>query len=362
MRIFINGRFLTQPVTGVQRYATEVVKALDNLFETDKVNKEEYELIILAPKNIINDLSLKHIEIKKIGNFNGHFWEQTELPFYVKNSILINLCNAGPILKRNQATVIHDMAVFAYSLNFSFIFKIWYKILISLQGKFSRQIITVSNFSKEELIKYLSIDKQKINVIYEGKEHFINKNVNTSILNKYELDLKPYIFAVSSLNPNKNFKAIVEATKLLETEELNIVIAGGTDPKVFSGNGITLPGNVKYLGYISDEELKALYESAFCFIYPSFYEGFGLPPLEAMSVGCPVIASDRASLPEVIGDAALYCDPSDPKTIANKIETLIRNNNLRNELIDKGRMQSEKYSWGDTAQKIVNIVTQNRFR
>src|SRR5207253_1940106 len=120
-----------------------------------------------------------------------------------------------------------------------------------------------------------------------------------------------YVLAVGSLTPNKNFNGVVRAATLLGDLDCKIVAAGGANTRVF--NGVALADDALIMaGYVTDGELHALYENAACFIFPSFYEGFGLPPLEAMHCGCPVIVSDRASLPEVCGEAAVYCDPDDP--------------------------------------------------
>lgn len=356
MKIYINGRFLTQSVTGVQRYALEVVKALDTLLEKGIIDGNRHDFCIITPQNIINEFHLKHIKVKKIGKLSGHLWEQIELPLYVKKDMLVNLCNAGPFLKKNQVSVIHDAAVFANSENFSFLFRSWYKFLLKSQGGFSKRIVTVSKFSKSELINYLRINEEKVQVIYEGKEHFTIQEEDPAFITRNNIDKKPYVLAVSSLNPNKNFGAIVKAMKYLESSEFNIVIAGGTDPKVFSQNGIELPENVIHLGYVSDAELKTLYKNAFCFIYPSFYEGFGLPPLEAMSVGCPIIISNRASLPEVGGEAALYCDPEKPEDIAEQIQKLTSDITLRSELVQKGLNQAGKFSWENCSRELFDLV------
>jgi glycosyltransferase involved in cell wall biosynthesis len=358
MEIAINGRFLTQPVTGVQRYAIEVVKALDCLLDKGEIDKTKYQFVILTPRHITNNLKLKHIPIKQIGKLTGHLWEQIELSFFVKDQKLVNLCNVGPALKRNQITVIHDAAVYANPKNFSFLFRNWYKFLLKAQAIFSKKIVTVSKFSQAELIKYLNINREKIQVIYEGKEHFTNQEIDETILLKKGIDRKPYVLAVSSLNPNKNFKVIVEAMNYLQSNDFNIVIAGGTDPRVFSQKGVRLPDNVIHLGYVSDAELKALYKNAFCFIYPSFYEGFGLPPLEAMSVGCPVIVSNRTSLPEVGENAVLYCDPNDAKGLAEQIHKLMSDNKLRESLVQKGLKQAEKFSWERCAKELFSVISQ----
>ncbi|MCF2649127.1 glycosyltransferase family 4 protein [Niallia circulans] len=358
MDVFINGRFLTQSITGVQRYAIELLSALDEYYTINGLPKN-IKITILVPRiSNIKYGSFANFSIKQVGKLQGHLWEQFELYKFTKGELLVNLCNTGPIIKKNQITVIHDAAVFSNSSNFSLLFRVWYKIMLKMLGKFSKKIVTVSQFSKKELLNYLNISETKVNVIYEGKEHFIRKDSDKSIIERYNLIDKPYLLAVSSLNPNKNFKSIIRALDFLDDEvNFKVVIAGGTDPKVFSKKGTELPSFVDHVGYVTDEELKALYENAFCFIYPSFYEGFGLPPLEAMSTGCPVIISNVASLPEVGGDAALYCNPYNPEDIANRIKELMSDNTFRNQLIEQGYMQAESFSWKKCAVEFQSVIS-----
>lgn len=355
MKVFINGRFLTQPVTGVQRYAHEVVKQMDHLIE-DQIRFKNIEFVILSPKKISESIDLKHIKIISKGFFKGHLWEQFELPFYSRKGSLINLCNVAPMFKRNQTVVIHDASVFLKDHNFSFLFKIWYKIIMNLESWFSKSVVTVSNFSKIEIQKFIPFTKNKLHVFYEGVEHIKSRKSDNRILDKYALNEKPYILAVGSMDPRKNFKNLVRAFEMMENPNVNIVIAGGTNPHVFKMDGLEFPENVKYLGYVTDDELKSLYEHADCFIYPSLYEGFGLPPLEAMALGCPVIVSNVASLPEVCGSAALYCDPTSEKNIADKINSIINDQDLRNKYKKLALERSVVFSWKTSAYGILKLI------
>ncbi|WP_339239751.1 glycosyltransferase family 1 protein [Geobacillus sp. FSL W8-0466] len=355
--IYINGRFLTQSITGVQRYAFELIHSLDNIIGKNGKLQANFEFIILTPKKIKHNLRLENIRVKKIGVFKGHLWEQINLPFLTSGRLLINLCNTAPILKRYQLVTIHDANVYANPRNFSLLFRLWYKFLFKIISKKSKKLITVSNFSKSELEHYLNINNNKIKVIYEGKEQILNINSEQNILRKHNLQCKRYLLAVSSLSPNKNFKSVIQAIQLLKDIKVDIVIAGGTNPKVFSDSrDIGKTANVKYIGYVSDNELKSLYENAAGFIYPSFYEGFGLPPLEAMACGCPVIVSNVASLPEVCGDAALYIDPYSPEDIAEKIKLLLSDDKLRKELRRKGLERAKMFSWEKCAEETIKVI------
>ncbi|ASA97020.1 glycosyltransferase family 4 protein [Anoxybacillus flavithermus] len=354
-KVIINGRFLTQRITGVQRFALEFVKALDKLIEMDDGGLK-FEFVIVTPRDVVNDIKLKNIRIITVGKLKGHLWEQLELPFYSRGGLLVNLCNTGPLLKGEQIVTIHDVAVYSKPEGFTKMFVYWYKFLFQVLSIVARRIITVSKFSKRELAHYCRIKQNKISVVSEGWQHIRQIDADVNVFRKHDISPKQYILAVSSLNPNKNFQGIVKAIECLGDVGTNIIIAGGTNPKVFSSSNSSLPNNVKYIGYVTDEELKALYEGAMGFIYPSFYEGFGLPPLEAMACGCPVIVSNAASLPEVCGDAALYVNPYSPEDIAEKIKLLLSDDKLREELRRKGLERAKMFSWEKCAKETLKVI------
>ncbi len=326
-----------------------------------EIDAKQFSFVLLAPKDTKHELRLKHIQLRYVGYFTGHLWEQFELPFYTRGTLLINLCNTASLLKRNQIVTIHDAVVFGSPQAYSFMFRLWYQFLWKSLGVVAKTIITVSSFSEKELSKYCVKNSGKLQVIYEGKEHIFALNSNDKILEKYDLEDKRFVLAVSSLNPNKNFRSIVQAIALLSDINFDVAIAGGANPKIFCQLPIPFPSNIKYLGYVSDGELRALYEHASCFVYPSFYEGFGLPPLEAMACGCPVIVSNAASLPEVCDDAALYCDPNSPKDIAEKIVLLMNNTTLREDLRRKSLERAKLFSWEKCARETFAVIKKALF-
>jgi glycosyltransferase involved in cell wall biosynthesis len=356
MKIYLNARFLTQPTTGVQRYAYEIIKELDALIESGEIDSKIYQFIMLSPKQVLYKPAFKHIGFKQVGFAKGHIWEQFILPFYVGKGILINLCNTGPLIKRNQILTIHDAAVFAYPAAFSFSFRLLYKVIQRVLGVLAERIVTVSEFSKTQLMSYYHIQEKKIKVVSLGKEHMVALESDERILARHQLLPKRYLLAVSSMNPSKNFLNMVRAIELLKDVDYEIVIAGGTNAKVFSETHLIHSDKVKLVGYVTDSELKALYYNAACFIYPSFYEGFGLPPLEAMACGSPVIVSLAASLPEVCGDASLYCNPHSPEDIAQQIERMMNNTSLRESMIIKGLERVKQFTWKNCARQMFNVI------
>lgn len=353
MIVYINGRFLTQKITGVQRFAREVVVALDNIVGSKNSN---INFILLVPRRAQINIKYKNISIEKIGFFKGHVWEQVNLLLKTKNHLLLNFCNSAPAFKKKQVATIHDASIYAYKNNFSVLFLAWYRVLFWMIIRNSKNILTVSKFSHNELCKYTNIDSKKIKIVYEGCEHIHRIKSDIDVFEKHHV-CKPYVLAVSSIDPRKNFINIIEAMKTSGAVNYNVIIAGSRNNQVFSkGKELSIPSSVKFIGYVTDEELKALYENAFCFIYPSLYEGFGLPPLEAMSVGCPVIVSKRASLPEICDIGAIYCDPLSPYDIRRKIDMLYKDANLQSDLKKIGFLRSKRFLWRRSAEKILDIV------
>jgi glycosyltransferase involved in cell wall biosynthesis len=355
IKIYINARFLTQTVTGVQRYAIELVKEIDRLIEQGLINSNQYQFFLLSPNNVITKLELKHICHKVIGKLKGHLWEQFELPLYSREGMLINMCNTGPAFKKNQIVTIHDAAVFSSPEGFSFAFRNWYKFLLTRLGKSSKKIITVSHFSKKELIHNCKIEEEKIEVTYLGIDHIHRIQAAQGILEKYQLQ-SPYILAVCAMNPNKNFKMIFDVLPELEGHNLKVVIVGSKNSRVFGEQDTPHSDAVHWLGYVSDEELLALYEHAAGFIFPSLYEGFGLPPLEAMALGCPVVVSSRASITEICGDAGLYFNPLVPQEAAAHLIEIATNLELGQKMSVRGKEHSAFFSWNKCAKDTVNII------
>ena len=311
MKLAINGRFLTQRLTGVQRYALELVRALDRLIDKGDPAVKDLSIFLLTPPKA-ERVPLAHIPIMPVGQLRGHAWEQLELPRYARGSFLLNLCNTAPVGKAQQMVTIHDAAVYGVPQAYSRTFRALYKTLLPTLSRTSQSIVTVSEFSKRELIRYCHVPEDKITVVYLGKEHLFSQEADARVFAKHGFGTRPFLLAVSSLSPSKNFAGLVRAlTKLGETH-FDVVIAGGTNPAVFSQHTDPLPKSVKYLGYVSEGELKALYEGATGFVHPAFYEGFGLPPLEAMACGCPVVASNAASLARSLRRRRFILRPSQP--------------------------------------------------
>ena len=344
--LIVNARFLTQKITGVQRYAIEICIQL---------KKIKPQIIFVSPKNILEEEVASKLGVVKIGTSNGHRWEQVDLPLYLKKQgspLLLNLCNTAPVFYKNKITVIHDLAFERYPQSFSWQFRYFYKLLIPKIAKRSHFIITDSEFSKKEIHNLYGINYSDINVVPCA----ISSNFK-------KVDCKideNYLLAVSSLNYHKNFHSLIKAFNELEDSNVvSLYIIGGINKNFAKKElleDIEKNPKIKFLGYVSDEDLLSYYSNALGFVYPSLYEGFGLPPLEAQACGCPCLVSNVASLPEVYQDSVLYCDPNNIFDIEEKLKELITNEDLRNDLSLKGFLNIKRFTWIKSAEKILELV------
>ncbi len=343
--ICINCRFLSQQITGVQRYAIEICLQL-RLFDKN--------IIFLSPGNIIHQSIAEKLNVKIIGTKSGYYWEQVELPHWLKkhgNPLLVNLCNIAPLRYNNNSITIHDIAVLKHKEWFSKKFYLFYKAVMPLLVKRAKKIFTVSEFSKSEIISYFSINPDRVFVVNNAVSKTISPN-DTS--DRWELNDKKYILAVSSINPRKNFKTIIEAFNKIDSD-MHLVVAGEANKafnKVDYINEAVKNKKILFLGYVSDEELGFLYKNAFVFVYISLYEGFGIPMLEAMSCGCPVIASNNTSMLEIGQNAALLVDPLNPEELKKGILDINTDADLRNNLIANGYLVNKEYTWEGSARKL----------
>lgn len=358
MSIIVNGRFLQQPITGVQRFAREVCGAgSDSWLKFSGSEKIKIVYPASGGEPDLTGIDLSIFEAVPLNGFRGHLWEQVILSRFEPESTLLNLCGTAPAFRRNQLVVLHDAAVMANPNNFSFVFRSWYQVMVGCYSRFSRRLLTVSEFSRSEIVRYWNSDRSRWGVVSESGEHILRCAANNSILDRHGLIKNGFVLAVSSMSPNKNFGLVVQAMNEISDSDVLLVVAGGDYSKVFSGVSFGNNNNVIRVGYVSDGELRALYENAVCFVYPSKYEGFGLPPLEAMECGCPVIVSNSSSLPEVCGDAAMYCNPNDHIELAAGLRKLWDSEELRAAYRVAGKHRADRFSWDACAQNLLAYVS-----
>lgn len=353
-RISLNGRFSVQSLSGVQRFATEITRALSRIWPTDL---PRLELLIPRVSSSASTPVDMGFPIRPCGHFKGQIWEQIDLPRAAGRGLLVNLGNTGPLFlpARNsrQIVVIHDAGVFSTPRSYSRQFRIYYKTLHRLLTSGRTRIVTVSNFARSDIARHLRIDPAKINVITEGADHATRLPADRTVLERNGLEAGKYVLAVGNMAPHKDFAALDHLAATLPQRGVKLVISGGMNKRVFDTDIPDLQ-HATYVGRVTDEELHALYRDAACFVFPSIYEGFGLPPVEAMEAGCPVVARDIPVLHEVCGQAALYgCMPAD---LTSRVLAILDNPSVAKTLRNAGREQVSRYRWSIAAGKLLDIM------
>lgn len=377
MRIVIDGRFWAQ--SGIGRYIRNLVSELQKIDGSDRPGgKNEYYILFL--ENDFKTIKFTNQNFHKIlANFKWYgFGEQVKL-LKVLNDLKPDLVHFPhfnvPILYKGKYIVtIHDLIHQHYqtretsTLNplLHTLKKIGYKKVFSSAVKKAAKIITPSKFVKDQLKLEWKIDSKKIIVTYEGVDEEVLKSIKESRDEDFHMVRKkfgitqPYLFYVGNAQPHKNIMKLVEAYKILKenNDNLSLVLSG---PHHYFWEKIKRDvekldvRDVIFTGLVSDEELVALYKNAQCFVMPSLEEGFGIPILEAMAVGCPVASSNTASLPEVGVDGATYFNPEDENDMAEKINMVLADQKLRKNLITKGEQRYKQFSWQKMAQETLKI-------
>jgi len=338
IKIGFDGRvFLHKNITGVERYSYEIYKYMK------KIKKSDITLFKPSSKN----------------RYLHHLWVYTYLPYQAKKkNVDVLFCPAGAApfnLVKNilLGVTIHDIAFLNYPELYSRAFRLYYKLVLPFIINRANIIFAVSNNEKRRIEEYYPHSRGKIFTVYEGVSSiFVNRNH----------ERKKIILAVASLNKNKNLSSLLRAfKKTLRDIPHKLILVGGVRKITSSDHQAlklvnSIPSDrIEMTGYINDEQLVNYYNIAELFVFPSLYEGFGLPPLEAMACGCPVVVSNTASLPEVCGDAAYYVDPYDVDSIAEGIYKVLIDENLRKTLIQKGLERAKLFNWEKTARQILRV-------
>ncbi|MBD3244441.1 MAG: glycosyltransferase [Candidatus Moranbacteria bacterium] len=372
-RIAIDARFYGIKSRGLGRYVLKLIKNLEKIDKNNSytvyLRKEEFHQY--RPKS-------KNFE-KKLADVAWYsLKEQIIMPliFYKGNYDLVHFphFNVPIFYNKPYIVTIHDLILLAHPtqkatrLNpvFYKIKEIGYKMVLNNALKKSRKILTVSQFTKKDILRHFRhIKKNKIKVIYEGIGGFgINKNSQKvsekfSKTEKKIFGLKPYLLYVGAAYPHKNLENLLLGWKKIkskpEFKNLSLVLVGGCDWFYKELKSFAIYNKIKgvvFLGLVKkDRDLKRIYKNCEIFVFPSFYEGFGFPPLEAMQHEIPVVSSPKASLKEILGRGAYYFNPRSPDDISRKIIKVLKKDYLKKQLVKKSRVQVKKFSWFKMAEK-----------
>lgn len=348
---FVNARFLTQPLTGVQRYAYNVCRFLPQLRLLSPGN----------PRATYTGLDSERIEVIR-HLAPSVLWEQCALVNRVGvHGLVWSPGGVGPVFSANHVLTIHDACLLDHPDWWPRHYRLTYQILWRLAARNAAHFLTVSEFSRSRISEVLDIDPGRISVTPNGVESFF-RPLPAEVVGPRLADLGidgPYVLAVSAISERKNFRRLFEAWTRVQPSlhGMSLVVVGPSALSFAkSGSFASLPRKAIYLGPVGDQVLHTLYAGAFAFAYPSLYEGFGIPPLEAMACGTPVLTSDVTALPEVVADAALLVDPYDVDAIVDGLDRIVHDTALRERLRERGLSHVKQFTFENTARQTWEVL------
>jgi glycosyltransferase involved in cell wall biosynthesis len=330
----VNLRTLGYHITGVQRYLLSLLPHLPE------------ELGSVRPRRALQGIK-------------GHIWEQFYLPTQLKNRLLWSPGNTGPLGVSRQVVTVHDTSALDHPEWFERKFAIWYSALLPRLIRKVRAIITVSQFSKERILEFTRVPSERVHVVHNGVDQRFHP-IDSTTVKKVTADLgltSPYVLFVGSLEPRKNLKILLDVWRQDSFAGTTLAVVGTTGHLFQQFQLDSMPPGVRFLGRVEDDLLPALYSGAAAFVYGSIYEGFGLPPLEGLACGCPVVVSDIPPHREVCGQAAVYFDPYDRADLSHKLHEVLRLSEVeRGSVANQAIQRASLYPWDTAAAKTWQIL------
>lgn len=336
-RIILNGRAASRStITGVERWATETIPRLLAL------RPDRYR-IIAPPRGLAHRA--------------GQAWEQLVLPARAarrRADLIFSPANLAPWLWPRNVVVVHDAAVLRNPGDFSHLYRRWHAHLGLTSARRALLVVTVSEFSRRELVTLGELDPDRVVVVHGGVDAHFTPAVDWAPAASRLGLTRPYVLTVGTADRRKNLRVLDETARRLDRLGMDLVWAGGSRSHL---QAQLPPTCLRALGYVAEDDLPSLYAGARAFVLPSLYEGFGLPCLEAMACGTPVVASDRSALPEVCADAAILVNAEDPAVVAEAVTRAVTDERLRGHLRGRGLERAAGLSWDRTARRLDDLLS-----
>jgi len=367
--IGMNGSMLDNKPTGTGIYSFNIINNLSHLQWIEKYCKLTFFTPTrsnLSEKLLVVKLSdlLQSSRFGKVAAQTRFLWNTFCYPFQARGfDLLVSPTTHGSFLLKNQIITIHDLISLRYK-NISPHQRFYFKYLLPFLVSRARLIVTVSETSKRDIVHFLKCPENKVQVIHNGYDntHYYGTGERSDRIDQ-AYGVRNYLLAVGPTYPHKNFETLIDAYASLDArvrKDHPLVIAGGMKAYITKlkqrVRKAGLDDDIHFLGYVPFESMPSLYREAFLLVFPSLYEGFGIPLVEAMACGCPVIVSDTSSMPEVCGDAAFYIDPNSKESIRKSIETLVADAGLRDCLRQKGYARAAHFSWKKAAESFKSLI------
>jgi glycosyltransferase involved in cell wall biosynthesis len=334
--IVVNARAAIRPqITGVERWAREMTRRLPRL------RPETYRVV--APPRLLAHAA-------------GHLWEQGALPLLAARagaSLVFSPASLAPLAWPRNVPLMHDAAVLRHPELYGRAYIAWERRVLPAIARRALKIVTVSEHSRREIVHLLGADHDRVLVVSPGVDESFRPNADAERA-RAALGLSGrYVLTVAASGRRKNLRALEEAARRLRAEGVDVVVAGGSRAHLSPDAEVQ---GARRVGYVPEEHLPGLYAGAAAFVLPSLHEGFGLPCLEAMASGTPVVASNRGALPETCGDAALLVDPDDHAAIADAVMAAVGDEQVARRLRDAGLARAAGFSWDRAAREVDAVL------
>ncbi len=356
MTAYINGRFLTQPVSGVQRYAREITRALDaELAGSPRLQKRLGPVEVLVPHEVdVPDWQVLRPRVVRGGR--GHLWEQGALWRASRDAVLVSLGNAGPLRHRAHVLCLHDANLWEIPQAYTRRYRMLHRFLRPRLARRAAALLTVSQHSAQAISRHLCVDAARFRIVPNSADHALSWPAGRDVLARYGLTPGGYLLSVGNRSPNKNLGPLIAAHAGCGADVPPLALVGGDVPGIAADNARE-GARVQALGRVPDAELRGLYEGAAGFVFAALHEGFGIPPLEAMRLGVPVLCARSGAMPEVLGNASHWFDPRNIADMREGLTSFARMSPPeRAGMIRAGHAQADRFRWRDSALSLVDAV------
>ena len=353
--IYFNGKFYAGGLNGVHRVADRLIREVDlQLAAIDPAIRPPATLFLPQRRRWQPDLTA----IRVIEQPGGHTqrWEQFSLPRLAADGVLVNLCNLAPIAHRRKILMLHDAQFLFSDSGYPWRQRVGYRMLVPMMARTSRAVLTISDYSRQMLDLMRIAPREKSRVVYNGADHIRDQVAAFDELGRLGLQQGGFVLMFGSAKAYKNIGVVCAALAASDAPRLVVI---GPERPVLERAGFTFPQNALFVGPVDDAALAALYDGAHCLAFPSRTEGFGLPPIEAMIRGCPVVAAPAGAIPEIVRDAALYADIDDAAGWRDAIAAL-HDPDLRRTKIASGRVRSQAFDWASAGASLFATIEKVR--
>ncbi|MFM9936642.1 MAG: glycosyltransferase family 4 protein [Novosphingobium sp.] len=351
-RVVFNGKFRAGGLNGVHRVAARLIQEVDSLLAQRPCSGDP-PFTLIVPQGCAGGLDLAAIQVIEDDQPVSQGWEQWRLPRLAAGGLLVNLANLAPISHRPKVTMLHDAQFLRADSSYPWRQRIGYRLLTPLMARSSAQVLTVSAFSGRELGRGGVTGRRAAAVLHNGADHILEVAADHAVLERLGIAARGYALLFGSPKAYKNNAVVFDAFAAGALDPLRLVVIGPSRA-VLEAAGLKPPADAIFAGACDDAALRALYESAEALLFPSRTEGFGLPPVEAMLCGCPVIAAPCGAVPEICGNAARYADPDMPGAWRGALGALLTG--PRGAIIAAGQSRAARYTWARAGQALLDIL------